>query len=86
MWMKPSGSCLWVSTILDSYLKEASAAYRKVLEQVPSHLDARLTLATVEKQMGNVDEALRVLSMGEYYTRLCNLWQVCLVKFLRRLS
>ena len=36
-----------------------------------SHLDARLTLATVEKQMGNADEArgdeaLRVLSMGEY--------------------
>ncbi|XP_072019702.1 LOW QUALITY PROTEIN: general transcription factor 3C polypeptide 3-like [Amphiura filiformis] len=46
-------------------LKDASDAYRKVLEQVPSHLDARLTLATVVKQLGNVDEALRVLSMEE---------------------
>ena len=60
MQMKHSECCLWVSTgvLWDGRTGLDGEGVGK--GDGTSHLDARLTLATVEKQLGNADEALRV--------------------------
>lgn len=46
--------------------EEAIAAYRRVVEQAPQHLDARLTLSELLRAAGREEEALVVLTQDEH--------------------
>uniref|UniRef100_A0A096MD86 General transcription factor IIIC, polypeptide 3 n=1 Tax=Poecilia formosa TaxID=48698 RepID=A0A096MD86_POEFO len=43
------------------HMKEAAESYTKVVEMAPLHLEARLSLATVQQQLGRMDCALKAL-------------------------
>ncbi|KAM4710601.1 LOW QUALITY PROTEIN: general transcription factor 3C polypeptide 3 [Anableps anableps] len=43
------------------HMKEAAESYTKVVEMAPVHLEARLSLATVQQQLGRMDCALKAL-------------------------
>lgn len=43
------------------HMKEAAESYTKVVEMAPLHLEARLSLATVQQQLGRMDRALKAL-------------------------
>lgn len=42
-------------------MKEAAESYSKVVEMAPQHLEARLSLATIQQQLGRMDLALKAL-------------------------
>ncbi|XP_038132374.1 general transcription factor 3C polypeptide 3 isoform X2 [Cyprinodon tularosa] len=42
-------------------LEEAADSYSKVVEMAPLHLEARLSLATLQQQLGRMDRALKAL-------------------------
>ncbi|XP_017281749.1 general transcription factor 3C polypeptide 3 isoform X2 [Kryptolebias marmoratus] len=43
------------------HMKEAAESFTKVVEMAPQHLEARLSLATLQQQMGRMDLALKAL-------------------------
>ncbi|KAM4537931.1 general transcription factor 3C polypeptide 3 [Fundulus diaphanus] len=43
------------------HMKEAAESYTKVVEMAPLHLEARLSLATLQQQLGRMDCALKAL-------------------------
>ena len=47
-------------------MEEAIAAYREVVRRAPSHSEARLVLSTILHQLGRPEEAIAVLSQGEW--------------------
>ncbi|XP_037552767.1 general transcription factor 3C polypeptide 3 [Nematolebias whitei] len=42
-------------------MKKAAASFSKVVEMAPQHLEARLSLATIQQQLGHMDLALKAL-------------------------
>ena len=47
-------------------MEQAVTAYREVVERAPSHSEARLVLSTILRQLGRSEEAIAVLSQGEF--------------------
>ncbi|XP_021179650.2 general transcription factor 3C polypeptide 3 isoform X1 [Fundulus heteroclitus] len=43
------------------HMQEAAESYTKVVEMAPLHLEARLSLATLQQQLGRMDRALKAL-------------------------
>lgn len=50
--------------------QEATTAYYKVLENVPQHVEVRMTLASLLVELGRPDEAINALTQNEEYDYL----------------
>ena len=59
MWLR-YGECLNAIGELQSAVR----AYKKVVELAPLHLSARVSLATIQQQLGKHEEALEALETG----------------------
>lgn len=48
-------------------LQAAAQAYESVVVLAPTHMEARVRLSALKQQLGDYDEALRVLDQGKLY-------------------
>lgn len=46
-------------------VERAVNAYSRVVEMAPSHIEARMSLSTLQSQLGKHEEALKALSRGK---------------------
>lgn len=46
-------------------VERAVDAYSRVVEMAPSHIEARMSLSTLQSQLGKHEEALKALSRGK---------------------
>lgn len=59
----------------------AIAAYEKVVELVPNHFSARVSLSALHQQLGRPDDALRALLPQPLVTGNMHLYVLCLFIF-----
>ena len=50
-------------------LRAAARAYEQVVTLAPTHMEARVLLSALKQQLGEHEEALRVLETGTYTER-----------------
>ena len=52
-------------------LPDSVEAYKRVVELAPAHLSARVSLSTIQQQLGQHEEALASLDHGKFELHMC---------------